>query len=221
LNWPCNNFTCEIKIGEANEDIHLFNENIWNFPITPINKHSSWTLVNSLKLTNNLEKTDLIIRLFFKNNRNFYIYLYYPPILISIVFILMSMFMKSHRRGSLNILAFMIAILSVLALARHCPKYLIPEFVNAFLSISLISVFTYLLHILILWMTSFPPHDPPCEFILRIIHSRIIRCLLGMTIKNPEYIYVHCNPWEQLAYIINKVSFIIVLIYFSYILCKI
>ncbi|XP_055386056.1 neuronal acetylcholine receptor subunit alpha-2 [Condylostylus longicornis] len=218
-NWPFMNLSCEIRIGEAHENVRLcYNKNS-NLNFLPVNSFIFWR-VNNYTSLDKLDKTDLVVEFLLKKNKNFYLCVYYPPIFTSITFIILSFILKEEKRGLVNLLAIVIVLTSLLFLSKHTTNYSKSSLVDLYIGVSIISTFTYFLHVLILCLKNFSPLLSPSEWLLRVIYSRIIRFFLGMNFTKCDYVDVHANPWKLLAEVINRISLIFVLLAFTVTICK-
>ncbi|KAH8299472.1 hypothetical protein KR044_001735, partial [Drosophila immigrans] len=232
-NWPNERLDCVIQLGVEENSGHI--DLIYDHqqrPLAPnehVNTPSGWTFVeiavshveNSTDMRYTSEGTiqmisgDVVIGFIIQRNSSFYKHVFVMPLLACQIFIVLSFVLRGYRRGALILIVLVLTAWGLMYLTRHASPNYVPPLMCAYQHIMRISIYCYLLHIVIMWLERYPPRDMPNTFLMAIINSSPLRLVLGLRFSDAtEFCDMQTQPWRQLSKILNNLSFIVINICF-------
>ncbi|XP_017077032.2 acetylcholine receptor subunit beta isoform X1 [Drosophila eugracilis] len=145
-NWPNERVTCDIELGlisqEGQQNIALIYDH-QRKPIAPnehVNMPSGWSFpkLSVVEVDNDAMRRynpkgimqkmtgDVAIEYTLQRNRSFYMTVFYLPLIACQIFLIMSFVLRSTRRSSLIIIAFLILAWGLMYMARHASPHYVP-----------------------------------------------------------------------------------------------
>eukprot|EP00099_Drosophila_melanogaster_P024032 NP_651958.2 NtR, isoform A [Drosophila melanogaster] len=235
-NWPSERVTCDIELGlngqEGQENVALIYDD-QRKPIAPnehVNTPSGWSFTQmSVVLVENdsqrrynpkgmMQKMtgDVAIEFTLQRNRSFYMTVFYLPLIACQMFLILSFVLRSTRRSSLILIALLIAAWGLMYMTRYASPHYVPPMMTAYKVIMMTTTYCYILHICIIWLDLYPPRSKAPGWLVRVINSNVLRCILGLRFSDStDYCDIQENPWHHMAKILNNLSSILVIITFA------
>ncbi|XP_043643566.1 acetylcholine receptor subunit beta [Drosophila teissieri] len=235
-NWPSERVTCDIELGligqEGQQNVALIYDD-QRKPIAPnehVNTPSGWsfTQMSVVMVDNDSQRRyspkgmmqkmsgDVAIEFTLQRNRNFYMTVFYVPLIACQMFVIMSFVLRSTRRSSLILIALLITAWGLMYMTRHASPHYVPPMMTAYKVIMMTTTYCYILHICIIWLELYPPRSKAPSWLVGLINCNVLRCILGLRLADSsDYCDIQENPWRHLAKILNNLSSILVIITFA------
>ncbi|XP_039479747.1 neuronal acetylcholine receptor subunit beta-2 [Drosophila santomea] len=235
-NWPSERVTCDIELGligqEGQQNVALIYDD-QRKPIAPnehVNTPSGWsfTQMSVVMVDNDSQRRytpkgmmqkmtgDVAIEFTLQRNRNFYMTVFYIPLIACQMFVIMSFVLRSTRRSALILIALLITAWGLMYMTRHASPHYVPPMMTAYKVIMMTTTYCYILHICIIWLELYPPRSKAPNWLTGLINCNALRCILGLRLADSsDYCDIQENPWRHLAKILNNLSSILVIITFA------
>uniref|UniRef100_A0A6P4FMA8 Neuronal acetylcholine receptor subunit alpha-4-like n=1 Tax=Drosophila rhopaloa TaxID=1041015 RepID=A0A6P4FMA8_DRORH len=235
-NWPNERVTCDIELGligqEEQGNMALIYDQ-QNKPI-PTNDHvntlSGWTFkeVSVVPVGNDSSRRytpkgmlqtvagDVAIEFTLQRNRNFYMTVFYLPLIACQMFLVMSFVLRSTRRSALILITLLITAWGLMYMTRYASPHYVPPLMSAYKSVMMATTYCYILHICIIWLELYPPRTKAPDCLVAVLNSTLIRCFLGLRpADSSDYCQIQGRPWPHLAKILNNFSSIVIIVIFA------
>ncbi|XP_034109092.1 proton-gated ion channel subunit pbo-5 [Drosophila albomicans] len=232
-NWPNERLNCDIQLGVEENSGHIdliFDQQ--QQPLAPnehVNTPSGWTFieiaVSHVDNSSDMRYTsdgaiqtisgDVVIGFIIQRNSSFYKQVFVMPLIACQIFIVLSFVLRGYRRGALILIVLVLTAWGLMYITRYASPNYVPPLMCAYQHIMHISIYCYLLHIVIMWLERYPPRDKPNDYLMAIINSSPLRLVLGLRFSDStEFCDIQSQPWRQLSKILNNLSFIVINICF-------
>ncbi|XP_016991994.1 acetylcholine receptor subunit beta [Drosophila rhopaloa] len=235
-NWPNERVTCDIELGligqEEQGNMALIYDQ-QNKPI-PTNDHvntlSGWTFkeVSVVPVGNDSSRRytpkgmlqtvagDVAIEFTLQRNRNFYMTVFYLPLIACQMFLVMSFVLRSTRRSALILITLLINAWGLMYMTRYASPHYVPPLMSAYKSVMMATTYCYILHICIIWLELYPPRTKAPDCLVAVLNSTLLRCFLGLRpADSSDYCQIQGRPWPHLAKILNNFSSIVIIVIFA------
>lgn len=190
-NWPNDEITCDIMFGTISEDISIFHPGYLTIPNDGINEFSDWELIEvTANNANDMaiesvptvlnQHPELVIQIKLKRNNTFYRNVFYAPTYVIEMLFLLTFFLDGQQRSSINLLALLLSFMGLIFIAKFSPITYIPDIVISYEMLLISCTSAFFLHIILQWLTKYPPQRVPSDCILIIINNPILRFILAI-----------------------------------------